>query len=187
VIVNNPNKSTSSSANSKRYLTFFTNLALATLSIILVYYTNLIILIPILFGLGVPLINIDKPIKQKIIFTLIIIIFSIVIFIFTIWAAISFHLDKYIFPGLLVGVSGIGILSINGYFIKAIKLNFKSITITFILSGLSLTLWELLFENLLPNSFVNLDIFRNYGVMLLWMVMTTIGICMSIKVPNKLT
>ena len=82
------------------------------------------IIIPILFGLGIPLVNIDKPLKQKIALTIVIVFVSSVIFIATVLAAISFDFDKYIFPGLLVGLAGIAILGINGLLIESIKLNF---------------------------------------------------------------
>lgn len=170
---------------SKPYLTFLTNLSLATIGLILAYMTDWMILIPVLFGLGVPLVNIDKPFKQKLQLSLVVVVVSIVIFITTIWAAISFDLDKYIFPGLLVGLAGVAILGINGLLIETISFNLKAISLTFFLSGLSLPIWVLLTENIFPMTFTNVEMVRQYGVMLFWMTLTTIGICYSIK--NELT
>jgi hypothetical protein len=49
-----------------------------------------LIIIPVLFGLGIPLVNIDKPLKQKIGLTIATVFVSTVIFIATVLAAISF-------------------------------------------------------------------------------------------------
>jgi hypothetical protein len=143
------------------------------------------IIIPVLFGLGIPLVNIDKPTKQKIGLTIVTVLVSTVIFIATILAAISFDFDKYIFPGLLVGLAGVGILGINGLLIETIKLNFKTITMTFLLSGLSLPIWIIFTENIFPNTITNIELARQFGVMLFWMTLTTIGICLSIKAETK--
>jgi hypothetical protein len=170
---------------SKPYLTLLTNLTLATIGSTIAFLTNWMILIPIIFGLGTPLVNIDKPLKQKLSLTLVTVIVSTAIFISTILAAISFDLDKYVFPGLLVGLAGVGIIGINGLLIETVKLNFKTITMTFLLSGLSLPFWILLTENLLPKTFTNIEIIRQFGVMMFWMTMTTIGISLSISDEQK--
>ncbi len=169
----------------KPYLTLITNLTLATIGSTIAYLTNWMIIIPLVFGLGIPIVNIDKPLRQKIGLTLVITLVSVVIFVATILAAISFDFDKYIFPGLLVGLAGVGILGINGLLIENIKLNFKTITLTFLLSGLSLPFWILLTEKLLPKTFTNIEIVRQFGVMLFWMTMTTIGISSSIINERK--
>ena len=165
----------------KPYLTFLTNLILATIGLALAYLTSWMIFIPILFGLGVPLVNIEKPLKQKLGRTLVIVIVSIAIFISTILAAIGFSFDKYLFPGLLAGSAGVAILGINGLLVETINFNLKSIALTFFLSGLSLPIWILLTENVFPKFFSNIEIVRQFGVMLFWMTLTTIGICFSIK------
>jgi ethanolamine transporter EutH len=139
------------------------------------------ILIPMLFGLGVPLVNIDRPLKQKLQLTLVVVLVSIVIFIATVLAVISFDFGKYLFPGLLVGLAGVVILGINGLLIETISFNLKTISLTFLLSGLTLPIWVLLTENVFPKTFTNVEMVRQYGVMLFWMTMTTIGICYSIK------
>ncbi|WP_419803410.1 hypothetical protein [Mucilaginibacter sp.] len=162
------------------------SLTLATLGSIIAYLTNLIIIIPLVFGLGIPLVNIDKPLRQKIGFTLVITFISFIVFILTVITAISFNFDKYVFPGLLVGIAGILILGINGLLIETIKLNLKTIALTFVLSGLSLPVWIILTENVLPTTMTKIELVRQFGVMLFWMTMTTIGICFAIK-KNKLT
>lgn len=165
----------------KPYLTFLTNLILATIGLTIADFTNWMILIPILFGIGVPLVNINRPLKQKLGLTLVIILTSTAILFVSILTVISFDFDKYIFPGIVVGIAGVLILGINGLLIKTIKLNFKTITLTFLLSGLSLPIWVLFTENIFPKTFSEIEIVRQDGVMLFWMTMTTIGICLSIK------
>lgn len=154
---------------------------MATFGLIVAYLTELMVIVPVLFGLGIPLMNIDKPLKQKIGLTLVTMIVSVSIFIGTIFAAIGFDFDKYIFPGLLVGFAGVAILAINGLIIDTIKLNFKTILLTFLLSGISLPIWIILTENFFPKTFTNIDLIRQYGVMMFWMTLTTIGICSAIK------
>ena len=119
---------------SKRLLTLVTNLTLATVGSTIAYLTNWIIIIPILFGLGIPLVNIDKPLKNKAGLTLVIIIVSVAVFITAIMTAVSFHFDKYIFPGLVVGTSGVLLLGVNGLLIESIKVNTKTVLVTFLLS-----------------------------------------------------
>jgi len=169
---------------SKPYLTLIVSLTLATLGSTIAYLTNLIIIIPLVFGLGIPLVNIDKPLRQKIGLTLVITFVSFIVFILTVITAISFNFDKYVFPGLLVGIAGILILGINGLLIETIKLNLKTIALTFVLSGLSLPTWIILTENVLPTTMTKIELVRQFGVMLFWMTMTTVGICFSIKRTN---
>jgi len=169
---------------SKPYLTFLISLMLAAIGSVIAYLTNWRIVIPVFFGLGIPLINIDKSLKQKISLTVIIVCVSIVIFSATAFASISFKFDKYIFPSLLVGFAGIAILAINGLLIESVKIKLKTIVLTFLLSSLSLPIWILVTEKLFYNLFKNIIFFRQYGVMLFWMILTTIGICLSIKLDN---
>ena len=166
---------------SRPYLTLLTSLILATLGLVVAYLTGMMIIVPLLFGLGFPLVNIDKPLKQKIGLTLVIMIVSISVFIGTIFAAIGFDFDKYIIPGLLVGLAGVAILTINGLITDTIKLNLRTVIFTFILSGISLPIWIVLTENVLPKTITNIDLVRQYGVMMFWMTLTTIGICTAIK------
>jgi hypothetical protein len=166
---------------SKPYLTLLTSVTLAVIGSIVAYFTDWMIIIPFVFGLGIPLVNIDRPFKQKIGLTLVILIASVTVFIGTVSAAIGFDFDKYIFPGLLVGIAGVAILAINGLIIDTIKLNFKTILLTFLLSGISLPVWIVLTENVFPKTITNLDFIRQYGVMMFWMTLTTIGICSAIK------
>ena len=166
---------------SKPYLTLLTSLTLATFGLIVAYMTGVMIIGPLLFALGIPLVNIDKPLKQKIGLTLVIMIVSVSVFIGTILAAIGFDFDKYIFPGLLVGLAGVAILGINGLIIDTIQLNLKTILLTFLLSGFSLPLWIFLTENIFSKTLTNADLIRQFGVMMFWMALTTIGICSAIK------
>jgi len=170
---------------SKPYLTFFTSLTLATIGSTIAYLTNWIIVIPVLFGLGIPLVNIDKPLKQKIGLTIVAVFVSTLIFVATIIAVLSFDFDKYIFPGFLVGLAGIAILGINGLFVENIKLTPYTIALTFLLSGISFPIWIILTENIFPNTITNIELIRQFGGMFFWMTSTTIGICLSIKPKTK--
>jgi hypothetical protein len=170
---------------SRPYLTLLTSLIFATLGLVVAYLTGMMIIVPVLFGLGFPLVNIDKPMKQKIGLTLVIMIISVSVFIGTILAAIGLNFDKYIFPGLLVGLSGTAILGINGLLAETIKLNTKTILATFVLSGISLPVWIILTENVFPKSVTNIELVRQYGVMLFWMTLTTIGICLAIETEDN--
>lgn len=166
---------------SKPYLTLLTSLTLAFFGLIIAYLTDMMIIVPVLFGLGIPLVNIDKPLKQKIGLTLVTMIVSVAVFIGTVFAALGLDFDKYIFPGLLVGLAGVAILAINGLIIDTIKLNFKTILLTFLLSGISLPIWIVLTENVFPKTITNIDLIRQHGVMMFWMTLTTIAICSAIK------
>ncbi|MEO6844894.1 MAG: hypothetical protein ABI184_06955 [Ginsengibacter sp.] len=166
---------------SKPYLTFIANLTLAIIGSIAAYLTDVMILLPIVFALGAPLINIDKQLKEKAGLTFVIIIASLAIFIATIIAVIGLDFGKYIFPGISVGVAGVLFLGINALLIDSIKFSLKTAILTFLLSGLSLPIWIILTENILPTKMANAELIRQSGVMLFWMTMTTIGICISIK------
>ena len=168
---------------SKSYLTILTNFILAISGSFLAFQTDFLLFIPMIFAIGIPIINLEKPIEQKIGKTLVIILLSILIFFLSIIIAISFESDKYIFPSLIYGLAGIMIIGINGLLIKSINLNLKTILLTFLFSSISFPIWMLGIENI---SFVNLKsipFIREFGVMILWMTLTTIGIVCGIKKP----
>jgi len=168
---------------SKSFLTILTNFVLAIFGSILAFQTDFLLFVPILFAIGIPLINLKKPIKKKIGMTLIIILVSILIFFLSILIAISFDFDKYIFPSLIYGVAGILVLGINGLLIKSINLNLKIITLTFLLSSISLPIWILGTENVSIVNLKSIAFIREFGVMILWMTLTTIGIVCGIEKP----
>jgi len=163
----------------KSLLTFVVNISLAMTSVVLAYLTNWMILIPILFGLGIPLINIDKPYKVKIGMTLFIILVSTFIFFTSIMTLISFNGDTYVFPGFVVGTSGVLILVANGLVIDSVKINTKTILVTFLLSGLSLPIWIIMTKNM--GTIMGADIIRQFGAMMFWMTSTTVGITIGIE------
>ena len=166
---------------SKSYLTILTNLILSVTSAIIAYLTNWMWIIPILFGLGIPLVNIDKPLKQKFGLILVIVIASVGVFFTSILTVISVDFDKFIFPGIVVGIAGLLILGINGLLIESIKMNLQTIGWTFVLAGLSLPCWILLIENEWSSFSSHSDFLRQFGAMIFWMLMTTIGISIGIK------
>lgn len=162
---------------SGKYLTIIICVTLGLLASIISFLTEMMIFIPIFYGLGFPLVNIDKPLKQKLGLTLVIIIVSTIIFGATIFTSIIFDFDKYFFPGLVAGIAGVLFLGINALLIKKVKINVKTALFTFILSGLSLPIYIILKEN---KAMVNNELFRQFGSMIFWMTMTTIGISSGI-------
>lgn len=170
---------------SKPYLTLLTNLALAIAASIIASLTDLWIYIPLIFGFGVPLVNIEKPFMQKLGLTLLIVFFSVVIFYMAIITVLSLHFNRYILLGIISGLAGIALLGLNGYIIKTIKLNYKTILLTFLLSGVSWPIWIILSEKIIPNTILNIEFLRRFGVMLFWMTLTTIGLCLSIETEKK--
>lgn len=166
---------------SKSYLTILTNLFLAIIGSGMAHLTGWLWVIPILFGLGIPLVNIDRPLKQKFGLTSVIVLVSIAVFLIAIMTAMGFQFDKFIFPAIVAGFAGTLIFGINGLLIASIKISFKSVCLTFILSGLSLPIWIYLTENILSLTLQGSDLVRQFGVMIFWMIMTTIGISTGIK------
>jgi hypothetical protein len=139
------------------------------------------VFIPVLFALGIPIVNIRGSIKQKIAQIFVISIISMALFFGSVLAMLTPGMDKYIFPGIITGMAGVGFLGINGLLIENIKVNYKSILITFLLSGFSMPFWVFTTENVLPEISMGSDSIRQIGVMTLWMIMTTIGISTGIK------
>ncbi|MBK8416452.1 MAG: hypothetical protein IPN13_12235 [Bacteroidetes bacterium] len=165
---------------SKKKLTILVNLILATVSILISFWTGLLFFVPLLFALGLPLVNIDGPLKKKVGLTFVIVLTTTAIFLMTVLTAISFDFDKYIFPGLLSGFAGALILGINGLLIDNVKLNPKTLLSTFIIAGLSLPVWIFLTEQIFPDSIVKLELVRQFGMFHFWMVLMTLGFSFSI-------
>ncbi|TDQ25726.1 hypothetical protein [Tenacibaculum caenipelagi] len=168
---------------SKSYLTILTNFILAVLGSFLAFQTDILLFVPMIFAIGIPIINLEKPIEQKIGKTLIIILLSTLIFFLSIILVISFESDKYMYPSLIYGLAGIMIIGINGLLVKSINLNLKTILLTFLLSSISFPIWILGIENISFVNLKNIPFIREFGVMILWMTLTTIGVVCGIKKP----
>lgn len=169
----------------KPSLTVITNLALAIAGVAIGYVVDNMIVVPILFTIGIPLVNLDKHLKQKIGYTLLIIAGSLLIFLVAIIAIFRFSFDKYIFPGLLVATAGLLLLLLNGLFIKSLHINRRSMLFTFLLAGISFPIWTALNDNVFPQALADNDFFYQVGGMLLWMLLTTVGISTGIDHTNK--
>ncbi len=112
--------------------------------------------------------------------TLVIVIFLVTIFYAFVIAAISFKFDKLFFPIFIAGIAGILTLGVKGVLIDSIEMNYKTIGCTFLLSGISLPIWIILTENGLPMP-QDSALIPQFGIMIFWMAMTTIGISSGIK------
>ena len=167
-------------STSKRKQTILVNIMLASIGVLVSFWTGLIFFVPILFGLGLPLVNIVGPLKKKVGLTFVIVLTSTAIFLITALTVIHFEFDKYFFPGLLSGLAGVLILAINGLLIENVKLNAGTLLSTFILAGLSLPVWIFLSEYIFTDKTNNTEPIRQFGLFLLWMVLTTFGISFSV-------
>ncbi|MBK8444405.1 MAG: hypothetical protein IPL35_13760 [Sphingobacteriales bacterium] len=96
-----------------------------------------------------------------------------------------FSFGKFISLALFAGLAGAGFWGINGLLIESARLNIKTITIVFLLSGLSLPIWIILTENIFSKTFTNVELVKQSGAMLFWMALTTIGMCLSINLSKK--
>jgi hypothetical protein len=169
----------------KPHLTVVTNLSLAIVGVILGYLFNNMIIVPILFTLGIPLVNMDRPLKQKMGFTLVIIAGSLLIFLLAIIAIFRFSFDKYIFPGMFVATAALLLLLLNGLFIRSLHVNRRSLVLTFLFAGISFPIWTALNDNVFPSALADNDLFYQVGGMLLWMLFTTVGISTGIDPTSK--
>lgn len=169
---------------SKPYLTVLVNAALAFFASIIAYFTDWLILVPVLFAVGIPLVNLDMPLKQKIGRTLVIVVVSVLIFMAAVLVTLNIDFEKYILHGLVVGVAGVLILLVNGRIIDSVKINIKTFLLTFLLSGISIPLW-IITERLLPKTIANIEIIPEFGNMMFWMTFTTIGIASGITAQTK--
>lgn len=164
----------------KRYLTIVVNVALAFIASIIAYFTDWLILIPILFALGIPLINIDKPLKQKAGLMLLVVLISVLVFVLAVLLSLNIDYHNYVLQGLVVGIAGLLILLANGFLIQSVKITTKTMALTFLLAGSSFPLW-ILAESILPKTIANIAIIPEFGNMMFWMTLTTIGIASGIE------
>jgi hypothetical protein len=168
----------------KRYLTILVNVALAFVATVITYYTDWFFVIPVLFALGIPLINIDKPLRYKAPVTLGIIALSILIFSLGVLATLNIDYDRYVLQGLVMGAAGVLTLVANGLLIKTVRITLSTILITFLLAGISFPLW-IFAESLLPKTIADISIIPEFGSMMFWMTLTTIGIATGINDPEQ--
>jgi hypothetical protein len=159
------------------YSTFFLTMLLALAGSVISYATDWIVAIPMFFGLGIPLLNIEKPLLRKVGLTLAILLGNIAIFFLIVILILNIPYESQVWQALVVGIAGALIMILNGWLIKEIKLTPKAILITFILSSISMPLGMWLIDDVIGNStFIFSDFIKQYGIIMLWMTLTTLGI-----------
>lgn len=169
-----------------RTLSLITTISLAIIGSLVANLIDEVSIVPILFALGIPLINVQGSFLKKVGLTVLVSIASSAILLLAVLTLLSVNVDKYLFPGLVVGLAGIAFLAINSLLIKSLQPNLKSYLLTFVLSGISVPLWVFLTDNVFPKSMIDIAIFRESGAMIFWMLLTTIGTCSAIPlIKNK--
>lgn len=166
---------------SRKYITLLTTLVFIALGIIIAYLTDWWLFVPVLFALGIPITNIQGNVKQKIAQIFVICIVSVALFFGATLAMLTPGMDLYLFPGFISGIAGVGFLGINGLLIEMIKLDYRSITLTFLLSACSFPLWVFMTGHFLPDGLTDDPDIKFAGAVILWMITTTIGISTGIK------
>jgi hypothetical protein len=168
-----------------RTLSLITTISLAIVGSLIANYIDEVSIVPVLFALGIPLINIQTTLPKKIALTALVSIASSLILLLAVLTLLSFNFDKYLFPGLVVGLAGVAFLAVNSALIRSLRPDWKSYVLTFILSGISIPLWVYLSDNVFPQSLIDIAIFRESGAMILWMLLTTIGTCSAIPLVKE--
>ncbi|MBT33744.1 MAG: hypothetical protein CMO01_29115 [Thalassobius sp.] len=163
----------------KAYLTLLTNIAFSILGLVIAYYSEIVVLIPIFFALGIPIVNAQGNTKQRLGKTFIILLISVVIFIITIMTLIGIR--NFFIIGLIFGVAGLAFLGINALLINDIEINRKSGLITFFLAGISFPLYIYISENTIMVNLLQNDQFRRFGAIFMWMLAVTIGVSLCFK------
>lgn len=167
---------------SNSYSTFFLTMLLALTGSAISYATDWMIAIPLFFGLGIPLLNIQKPFPRKLKLTLAILLGNIAIFLLVVILILNIPYESQVWQALVVGVAGVLIMVLNGWLIDDIKLTPRNIIITLLLSTFSMPLGMWLVDDIIANkTFLFSDFFKQYGIMILWMTMTTLGIVLGIQ------
>ncbi len=160
---------------------------LALLGAFIAYLTDWMIVIPLLFGLGIPMINSRKPLGGKIRTTILILLGTTAIFTGAVILMLNIEYTRIILQATVVGAAGCLVLVLNGLLIKSIQLNFWSIGLTFLLAALSLPTGMWVTANLpATGGSILANFIGQYGIMILWMFLTTAGIVYAMK-GNKQT
>jgi hypothetical protein len=163
--------------NNRPYYTLIITILLAITGTLLAFFTDWMIAIPLFFGLGIPLLHLHKPLSKKIILTILIMAGNVLIFLFIVLLILNIPYESQLLQALVVGVAGAAILLLNGWLIKSIKIDVKTLIITFSLAALSLPVGIWITETFLNDSTSMMaEFLGQYGIMILWMTLTTMGI-----------
>ncbi|MBL7902062.1 MAG: hypothetical protein JNK73_08715 [Bacteroidia bacterium] len=165
---------------SSQVKTILSGLTFSLLGCLISFWTGWIIIIPILYGLSIPIVNVDGQFVQKFKLTLVSAISSAIILIATTVFIVGFDLGKYIFPGILVGIAAVFILVINGFLLEVINLNLKTIALVFTVSALTLPLSIYYGGRIFGSSLSDLYTRLN-GIIFVWLSMTTIAISFGMR------
>ncbi len=151
--------------------------ALAIAGTFAAYLTEWMLLIPLFFSLGIPLLNIRQPGSGKIRLILWILLGTVVIFTLAVILMLNIDYSRQILQAVVVGIAGCFILLLNGMLIPDLQLSLKAFVFTFLLSSISVPFGIWITEKI-PTNDISLigDFFGQYGIMILWMVMTAAGI-----------
>lgn len=167
---------------SKPYLTLLASLTFILIGVVINYITDSLFFIPMLFGLGIPLVNVDKPIKKKIVSVILISLLTTLIFSAFIWTSLNLFQEIETFHTILPGLAGIIVLVVNRLFIATIRLNSKTLITTFLLSWISIVIWKLFINSVSPIEFsIDSIAYSIMGALIFWTIFTTIGICSAIQ------
>lgn len=164
-----------------KLLTILISLTCIILGLVISYFTDWYFVIPILFGLGIPSINMQGTLKQKMGKLFVILIVTTSLFIGSFMAMLGSFINMYWYTGLVLGIAGLTFFGINALLIENITFNYKSAIITTVLSGITIPLWIFLTTKILTVDSQT----KLLGAMTLWMIAVTLGISTGIK--NKKT
>ncbi len=173
---------------SKRYTTIVVIVPLTIVGAIVAFITGWIVIVPIVFGVGIPLVNLERPPMKKIALVVLITFINLIVFLLEVLVLLNLPYDKYVFPTIAEGIAGVLVLVVNGLFIKSITINWKTSVFIFLLSALAIPLSLGLIETFIVNSSLSSvlqDFFKQFGGMILWVIFTTLGVVYSMKTPNK--
>jgi hypothetical protein len=168
----------------KRNLTILVNVFFAFIASVIAFFTDWLILIPVLFAIGIPLVNLEKPFSRKVLHTGALVLASVMVFIMAVLASLNIDYQRYVMQGIVSGVAGVLMLITNGIFVNTISVTWKSALLTFVLAGISFPLWFLA-EHSLPKTIMNIDIIPEFGQIMFWITLTTIGIASGIREKRR--
>ncbi len=162
--------------------TFWVTSLLALAGAMVAYYTEWMIAIPFLFSLGIPLTSGSKPVKQMIGRVVLIILGTVAIFTGAVILMLNIEYSRMILQAAVVGAAGSLVMLLNGALIRAVRLSPRNVLITFFLAAASIPagMWITETMPVTGGSFFS-SFFGQYGIMILWMLLTTGGIVLSLQ------
>lgn len=161
--------------NIKAVQTFLVNSVLSVCAILIASSTGWYLLIPIIFGIGIPLVNITSQNWAKVKIMFVLSVSSLAIFLITLGLFFLFELKMI--PFFFVGLSGLIILVINSLLVENVRITLLSAFLTFCLSSISLFLgfeWIQSFD-------IVLSLNKDFILIFFWMISITLGICSGIR------